>query len=127
MSKFTFFPTLEEAMHLHRRLLEKFGGTGGIRDLGLLESALARPKSGYYSTIFEQGGALLHSLVQNHAFVDGNKRLGFALTAVFLSLNGFHLKVSADEGERFIIETLISKRAELAIIADWLREHSVRR
>jgi death on curing protein len=124
VTKYTVYPTLEEALHLHQRLIEMFGGSVGVRDLGLLESALARPRSGYYSTIYEQAAALLQSLVQNHAFVDGNKRLGFALTAVFLLLNGYHLRVSPDEGEEFILKTLIEKRAEISAISDWLRKHS---
>ena len=126
MTKFTVYPTLEEALYLHRKLIERFGGSEGVRDLGLLESALARPQSGYYSTVYEQAAALLQSLVQNHAFVDGNKRVGFALTAVFLLLNGYHFRVSAEEGEEFIIQTVIENRAELPLIAAWLRKHSKR-
>lgn len=124
MSQFTIYPTLEEALFLHRRLLEDFGGSDGVRDLGLLESALARPRSGYYRTIYEQAAALMQSLVGNHAFVDGNKRLGFALTAVFLLMNGYHLRVSADDGEAFIVDILIGKRADLSVIAKWLEKNS---
>ncbi len=126
MKKFTVYPTLEEALFLHRRLLDEFGGSEGVRDPGLLESALARPRSGYYKTIYEQAAALMQSLVGNHSFVDGNKRVGFALTAVFLLLNGYKLSVSPDEGESFIIEVLIGKRAELSVIALWLKKHSTR-
>jgi len=78
------YPTLEEAVHLHGRLLERFGGRPGVRDLGLLESALARPRSGYYRSLSEQAAALLQSLVLNHCFVDGNKRMAFALAMTFL-------------------------------------------
>lgn len=125
MSEFTFYPTLEEALFLHRRLLEDFGGSEGIRDLGLLESALARPRSGYYKTVYEQAAALMQSLVGNHhAFIDGNKRIGFALTATFLLMNGYRLRVSADAGESLIIEVMIGKRAELPVIAKWLEKYS---
>ena len=95
-------------------------GTGEVRDLGLLESALARPRSGYYSSLSEQAAALLQSLAGNHAFVDGNKRIAFAATAVFLRLNGFALRVDTDEAEHFLIDVVIKGRAEVATIADWL-------
>ena len=118
----TWYPTLAEALHLHARLLERFGGAEGVRDLGLLESALARPRSGYYRSLSEQAAALLQSLCQNHAFVDGNKRVAFALTAVFLRLNGYRLVVEADEGERFLVEQVIGNRADLACIRAWLEQ-----
>jgi death-on-curing protein len=116
------FLSLEEALDLHRQLIERFGGASGVRDLGLLESALARPRSGYYSSLSEQAAALLQSLAGNHAFVDGNKRMAFAAAAVFLRMNGFVLAVSADEAERFLIDDVITARAEVAPIADWLEK-----
>jgi death-on-curing protein len=79
--KLTLFPTLEETLELHRILLDRFGGTRGVRDLGLLQSALARPQTGYYDTLWQQAAALLQSLGRNHPFVDGNKRVAFALAA----------------------------------------------
>ncbi len=116
----TVYPTLEEALHLHRRLIEVFGGAGGIRDPGLLDSALARPRSGYYESLSLQAAALMQSLAGNHAFVDGNKRMAFALTAVFLHTNGYRLDVTADEAERFLIDEVIVNRADLEEIAAWL-------
>ncbi len=119
----TLFPTLAETLELHRVLLARFGGAEGIRDLGLLESALIRPQTGYYATLSLQAAALLQSLVQNHAFVDGNKRVAFATTAIFLRMNGFRLKVTADNGENFIINELIKKKIPLDKIARWLEQH----
>lgn len=116
MTDSTVFPTLEEALHLHRRLLERFGGLPGARDPGLLESALARPRSGYYESLSAQAAALMQSLARNHAFVDGNKRMAFAMTAVFLRLNGYLLKVTADEAEAFLVEQVIRDHAELDVI-----------
>jgi len=116
----TVFPTLEEALHLHRRLLERFGGLAGVRDPGLLESALARPRSGYYKSLSAQAAALMQSLARNHAFVDGNKRMAFAMTAVFLRLNGYLLRVTADEAEEFLVEQVIRDHAELDVIIDRL-------
>lgn len=116
MTDSTVFPTLEEALHLHRRLLERFGGLPGARDPGLLESALARPRSGYYESLSAQAAALMQSLARNHAFVDGNKRMAFAMTAVFLRLNGYLLRVTADEAEEFLVEQVIRDHAELDVI-----------
>ena len=120
----TLYPTLDEALELHSVLLARFGGAGGVRDLGLLESALSRPQTGYYDTLTLQAAALLQSLVMNHAFVDGNKRVAFALTAIFLRMNGPRLRVPADEGERYLIDSVIARRVELADIASWLERHS---
>lgn len=113
----TIFPTLDEVLFLHGKLLARFGGDGGVRDLGLLESALARPRSGYYKTLSEQAAALLQSLARNHPFVDGNKRVAFATTAVFLRLNGFRLRCTADEAEAFLLEEVIVGHADVHAIA----------
>ena len=120
MTKVTIFPTVEEALYLHKQMLEVFGGTGGVRDLGLLESALARPRSGYYASLTEQAAALLHSLVMNHCFVDGNKPVAFALTDVFLRLNGYFLEVEPEPAENFLIESVINAKVELFVITDWI-------
>jgi death-on-curing protein len=119
----TLFPTLQEALHLHDRLIEVFGGAPGTRDLGLLDSALARPRSGYYETLSAQAAALMHSLSQNHPFVDGNKRVAFAMTAVFLRMNGYRLAASADDGERFLIEQVIEAHAPPEVIVAWIEDH----
>lgn len=120
MTRKTLYLTLEEALDLHRQLLDRFGGADGVRDPGLLESALARPRSGYYASLSEQAAALMQSLAGNHAFVDGNKRMAFAATAVFLSMNGYRLQVDADEAERFLIDEVIQGRADVPTIATWL-------
>lgn len=73
----TCYPTLDEVVFVHFRLIEKFGGSHGIRDRGALESALARPRTGYYKDLIEQAAALWESLSQNHPFVDGNKRVAW--------------------------------------------------
>ena len=127
MAGVTLFPTLEEVLDLHRQLIQRFGGADGVRDPGLLESALARPRSGYYSSLSEQAAALMQSLAGNHAFVDGNKRVAFAATAVFLRMNGYALRVDADEAERFLIDRLIVGRADVVVIAEWLAPRLVAR
>lgn len=118
-----FYPTLEEALHLHRMLLERYGGQHGVRDLGLIESALLRAQSGYYETLASQAAALMQSLTMNHGFIDGNKRVAVAMTMVFLRLNGYGIVVSADEAESFLIEEVIKNRASLEKIAAWLHGH----
>ena len=118
--KETIYPTLEEALYLHDILLERFGGARGVLDKGLLESELARPRSGYYRSVSEQAAALMQSLAMNHPFVDGNKRVAFALTAVFLKLNGLSLKVDPREGVHFVEVTLIKERVPLDRITAWI-------
>lgn len=122
-TEFVLYPTLEEALELHERLIERFGGKAGVLDLGLLASALGRPGSGYYDTLSLQGAALMQSLAQNHAFTDGNKRMAFALTAIFLRMNGYRLVVKPDNGEKFIVGELIGKKANIERIAQWLERH----
>lgn len=121
--KETLYPTLEEALCLHDVLMQRFGGKSGVLDKGLLESVLARPRSGYYTSLSEQGAALMQSLAMNQPFVDGNKRVAFALTAVFLRIHGLKLTVEAKEGVRFVEVTLITEKASLATIADWIEAH----
>ncbi len=121
--KLTLYPTLTEVIHLHQILIDRFGGTHGIRDMGLLESALMRPQTGYYDTLSLEAASLLQSLCKNHAFVDGNKRVAFAVTAIFLRMNGYRLKVDADNGESFLIKKVIKENVVLENIAAWLEKH----
>jgi death-on-curing protein len=91
-----------------------------VRDPGLVESALARARSGYYESLSEQAAALLQSFAMNHAFIDGNKRVAWASSMVFLRMNGYRVSVGADEAERFLIDQVIVGRVEHALIAQWL-------
>ncbi len=126
MKQPVLYLTLQETIELHEQLILRFGGPAGVRDMGLLESALIRPQTGYYETLSMQAAALLQSLCQNHCFVDGNKRVAFAATAIFLRMNGYRLSVQADEGETFLIDRVIRKRAAIEEIATWL-EGSMKR
>lgn len=99
---------LDEVLKLHRRIIEQSGGTTGIRDLGGLESALAQPQMTFsgqelYPTIAEKAAALSFSLIMNHPFLDGNKRIGHASMEVFLVLNDFEIKASVDEQEQVML------------------------
>ena len=120
MTQTTLFPTLQETLELHDQLILRFGGSKGVRDLGLLESALVRPQTGYYDTLSMQAAALFQSLCQNHCFVDGIKRVAFASTAIFLRMNGYRLSVKPDDGEFFLVGQIIQKRATIEAIAAWL-------
>lgn len=125
MARATLFLTLEEVLDLHGQLLERFGGARGVRDEGLVESALARPRSGYYESLSEQAAALLQSFASNHAFVDGNERVAFAAAAVFLRMNGHALEVGPDEAEQFLVDDVIVGHADVGTIAGWFERHLV--
>jgi len=112
--------TLQETLELHEQLILRFGGSAGVRDMGLLESALIRPQTGYYETLSMQAAAMFQSLCQNHCFVDGNKRVAFAATAIFLRMNGYRLSVKADDGETFLVDQVIQKKIAIEDIATWL-------
>ena len=98
------FLTHDELLEIHAKLVERFGGESGLRDPGLLESALFRPQTGYYEDLTEMGAALFESLIMNHPFVDGNKRVAFFGTDVFFRLNGFKLEVNAVAAHAFLID-----------------------
>ena len=120
--------TLGEVVDLHQRLLESSGGAAGIRDLGLLESALAQPKAGFggkdlHPTVIDKAAALGYSLVANHAFIDGNKRVGHAAMEVFLVLNGYEIDASVDEQERLMLD-VASGTTDRPTLAAWLRVHT---
>ena len=120
------FLSLDEVLAIHDRLIEKFGGPPGVRDKGLLESALFRPQTGYYEDLAEMAAALFESLIMNHAFIDGNKRIAFFSTDVFLRLNGWKLSVEVEEAHNFIIGLLERKDCKVGNLLPWIRKHLVR-
>ena len=118
---------LAEVVELHRRLLEATGGAAGIRDLGALESALAQPKMTFagvdlYPTLVEKAAALCFSLVANHPFVDGNKRVGHAAMETFLVLNGAEIDAELGDQERVMLDLAAGHIDRHQLLA-WLREH----
>lgn len=117
------FLSLDETIAIHGRLIETFGGPEGIRDVGLLDSALHRPRSGYYADLVAMAAALFESLLMNHPFLDGNKRVAFFATDVFLRMNGWRIVVDADEAHRFLIGLLETRSADFGHLEIWLREH----
>lgn len=119
------FLSVDEVLAIHKRIIEQFGGDHGIGDQGLLESALFRPQTGYYTHLEEMAAAMFESLLINHAFLDGNKRIAFFATDVFLRLNGWKLHVSAEEGERFIVGMLEEGDCSFDKILPWIRNSIV--
>jgi death-on-curing protein len=120
------FLSVDEVLVLHARLLERFGGAGGLRDAGLLESALYRPRTGHYRDLSEMAAALFESLLMNHPFVDGNKRVAFFATDVFLRLNGWRLRVDAADAHAFLIGLLERGECDFARLVPWIRAVVVR-
>lgn len=116
-----YYLDLEDVLALHRVQLERFGGAPGIRDAGLLEAALARPQSGYYADLIEEAAALWESLTMNHGFVDGNKRIGFAATYVFLRINGVTIDATVETILEFVIGRLESHSFQKDGLETWLR------
>jgi death-on-curing protein len=119
--------TLAEVVELHDLVLQTTRGAAGVRDLGGLESALAQPKATFegrdlHETLIEKAAALGFSLVQNHPFVDGNKRTAHAAMETLLVLNGSEIVASVDEQERLMTEVAAGRAARSEMVA-WLRDH----
>jgi death-on-curing protein len=123
--------TREEVIELHRLILAGSGGTPGIRDVGAIDSAAAQPRMTFggqelYPTVAEKAAALAFSLVKNHPFVDGNKRVGHAAMETFLVVNGFELSASIDEQEAVMLR-LAAGQASRDEFTNWVRTHLVDR
>jgi death-on-curing protein len=118
---------LTEVLDLHRRVMEQSGGATGLRDLGLLEAAIAQPRQAFggvdlYPTLAAKAAALGFSIIQNHPFIDGNKRVGHAALEVMLLLNGAELNATVDEGEQIIL-AVASGHADRAVLTRWVEAH----
>lgn len=123
--------SLQEVISLHALLIAQSGGSSGLRDRGALESAVAQPEASFggeelYPNLANKAAALGHSLIQNHPFVDGNKRVGHAAMEVFLLLNGNELDASVDEQEKIIIEVASGKISRIEL-SKWISKHMVLR
>jgi death-on-curing protein len=117
--------TVAEVDAIHHHQIEEYGGERGMLNQGALEAAVFRPQTGYYNDISEEAAALLESLVNNHAFVDGNKRVGFAAVHTFLLVNGFDLDVSSKAAYEFMIETMEQGKFRFPLIHKWIAAHLV--
>ena len=119
----TRYPSVEEVIAVHAKLVDRFGGSHGIRDRGGLESALARPQIGYYTDLLQEAAAIWESLSQNHPFIDGNKRVAVTVTAAFLKINGYRLEFDDADAYLFLMSLYESRRMEFAELDKWLRLH----
>jgi death on curing protein len=120
---------IEEIISLHAKVIAQSGGGLGLRDRGALESAVAQPEMTFggkdlYPTIAEKAAALGHSLIQNHPFVDGNKRVGHAAMELFLVLNGYEISASVDEQEQIVL-SVASGQTSRAEFGEWLKQHVI--
>ncbi len=118
----TEYVTTADALFFHQQLIERYGGAAGVRDLGALESALHRPQTGYYDTVIHQAAALLESLVHNHPFVDGNKRTAFAVTDVFLRINGHRVTADSAAVYRRFIKLMDQGKFDMEHLVPWLEQ-----
>lgn len=108
-------------MLMHGILIRQYGGHSGIRDEGALEAALYRPQSGYYPDLISQAAALFESLVINHPFVDGNKRIAFAVIDTFLRLNNMRIDAKPKDLYKKIIQMFEEKELRHEVVDTWLR------
>src|SRR4029077_3038790 len=115
--------TVAEVIAIHHHQIEEYGGEHGMLNQGALEAAVFRPQTGYYKDIGEEAAALLESLVNNHGFLDGNKRVGFAAAHTFLLVNGFDLDVSSKAVYEFLVKAMEAGKCRFGLIHEWIAEH----
>lgn len=120
--------TPQKVLFIHDQVVKRTGGSHGVRDIGLVESAVYRPQATFdredlYKTIFDKVAALLQSLLKNHPFVDGNKRTALTSAGLFLSLNGYKLINAKKEEVEFAIK-VDNEHLDIEEISNWLQKHS---
>ncbi|MBI5639813.1 MAG: type II toxin-antitoxin system death-on-curing family toxin [Nitrospirae bacterium] len=120
--------TAEQVLFIHSRIIDETGGSHGLRDVGLLESAVSRPKATYgnedlYPTLSHKAAALMESIVKNHPFLDGNKRTAITSAGIFVQMNGHLLEASQKELVDFTL-ALATKKAAFEMAVKWFRTHS---
>jgi death on curing protein len=120
--------TLEQVLVIHEDQIERYGGSSGVRDLSLLESAIFRPQTTFsgedlYKTHFDKAAALMHSLIMNHAFIDGNKRTGTTAMLVYFKINSIIIYIDNNE---LVKTVLLIEKEKWGIegIAEWLKNKS---
>ena len=116
------FPTVETVIAIHEILIDQTGGAFGLRDAGALESALMRPQIGYYDSIIEEAAALMESLAINHPFVDGNKRIAFAVADTFLRMNNHYINCDSREAYDYFMGLFDTNSFRFAELVSWLND-----
>lgn len=115
--------TLIELLAIHDDQIERYGGTAGVRDFGLLEAALFRAQTGHYADLIAEAAALWESLSQNHPFIEGSKRAAFAATYTFLAINGARITADADRTFASISGLYAADTFEFIHLQRWLRSN----
>jgi len=123
----TDYLTVAEVLAMHADQIERYGGSPGVRDQGLLEAALYRPQTGYYADLIAEAAALWESLSQNHSFIDGNKRTAFAAAHTFLTINGLYLIADAVETYLFVDNLYKANQFRFEKLVPWLRANVEKR
>ena len=122
--------TEEQVLFIHSRLIDETGGVHGVRDLGLLQSAVSRPKATFgsedlYPDIFHKAAALMESLIKNHPFIDGNKRTAITSAGIFLQRNGYILETAQRQLEQFTL-SVVTGKASFEDAVKWFRKYSLK-
>jgi death on curing protein len=112
--------TVAEVVAIHHHQIEEYGGEHGFLNQGALEAAVFRPQTGYYNDLSEEAAALLESLVNNHAFLDGIERVGFAAVHTFLLVNGFDLDITSKAAFSFVMKTMAEGKFRFALLHEWI-------
>ncbi len=115
---------VDDILAIHADQINRYGGSEGLRDPGLLEAALFRPQTGYYLTLIDEAAALWESLSQNHPFIDGNKRTAFAGTYVFLLINGLEIVATDEDTQIFVLGLYDSAGLNFENLRTWLLENT---
>lgn len=121
--------TAEQALFIHSRIIDETGGAHGVRDVGLLQSAVSRPQATFggndlYPDVISKAAALMESLARNHPFLDGNKRTAIAATGIFLARNGLRFEATQKELVQFALDMAV-KNISNEEAAAWLKKHTV--
>jgi len=116
-----WYPNFEDVIAIHDDQLRRYGGAPGIRDMGLVEMSLYRPQTGYYKDVIEEAAALWESFMMNHPFLDGNKRVAYAVTYTFLRVNGIFILPNSKVIEDFIYGLFDSQDVTFKNLDAWLR------
>lgn len=116
---------VDDVLAIHADQIERYGGSQGLRDPGLLEAALFRPQTGYYPSLVDEAAALWESLSQNHTFVDGNKRTAFAATYAFLFINGLRIVARDEDAQEFVLGLYESGQLKFENLRVWLTNNTI--
>ncbi len=130
MNDTTCYLSITQVLAIHDQMIKRFGGSAGVRDLGLIKSAIARPQATFdgvdlYQTLFDKAAALLQSLLKNHPFIDGNKRTALSSAGIFLASNGYKLMNRHKQEVTFTL-AVANDKLTLQDISNWFKKYSTK-